>query len=70
MSNQVSPKTGDRCLRISEVARRLGVSRASVYRLLPLIGTISLPGLKIQVVTERALAQFIERHKQPASGGC
>ena len=57
MSNLVSIQA-ERCLRISEVARRLGVSRASVYRLLPQIEHISFPGSKIRVVTERALAEF------------
>ncbi len=69
MSKGVSIQA-DRCLRIAEVARRLGVSRASVYRLLPQMDTISLPGLHIRLVTERALAEFIERHTKVVSGGC
>ena len=66
MSNSVSIQA-DRCLRISDVADRLGVSRATVYRLLPQIEHISFPGSNILVVTERALAEFMERHKRPVS---
>ena len=67
MSRVLSNQTSDRCLRISEVAARLSVSRATVYRLLPEIEHICLPGRNIRVVTERALADFMERHKQPVS---
>lgn len=67
MSKGVSIQTSDRCLRIAEVARRLGVSRASVYRLLPHIESISLPGTHIRLITERALAEFMERYKQPVN---
>lgn len=62
MSRAVSTQVADRCLRIAEVAARLGVSRASVYRLLPQMDCISLPGSKIRLVTERALDEFLQRH--------
>ena len=69
MSRSVSTQANDRCLRISEVARRLGVSRATVYRLLPHIEYISFPDSNIRVVTERALVEFMKRHTSPINGG-
>lgn len=62
MSKGVSIQVADRCLRIADVARRLGVSRATAYRILPQMDCISLPGTHIRLVTERSLAEFLQRH--------